>query len=45
MDERAVKDIFGWSEDIYVVALLPVGYPDEAPSPRRRLGIKDIVID
>ena len=45
MDERAVKDIFGWSEDIYIVALLPVGYPDEAPSPRRRLGIKDIVID
>ena len=44
MDERAVKDIFGWSEDIYIVALLPVGYPGEAPSPRRRLGIKDIVI-
>lgn len=45
IDEQAIKDIFGWGENIYVVALLPVGYPDEFPASRKRLGIEDIVIN
>lgn len=45
INEQMVKDIFGWDENIYVVSLLPVGYPDESPPPRKRLRIEDIVID
>ncbi len=45
IDERMVKNIFSWDENIYVVALLPIGYPDESPPPRKRLKLEDIVID
>ena len=44
IDEQAVRDIFGWDENIFIVALLPVGYPDESPGPRKRLSVEDIVI-
>ncbi len=45
LDENQVRDIFGWDENIYPVALLPIGYTDEDPSPRKRLNIKDIFLD
>lgn len=45
IDEQRVRDIFGWDDNMYVVALLPVGYPDESPQPRKRLRIEDIVIE
>jgi nitroreductase len=45
IDEQRVRHIFGWDDNIYVVALLPVGYPDESPQPRKRLRIEDIVIE
>jgi len=44
-DEQMVKDIFGWGDNISVVALLPVGYPDEAPAPRKRRTIEEILLD
>jgi nitroreductase len=44
IDEQMVKDIFGWDDNIYVVALLPIGFPDESPKPRKRLKIDDITI-
>ena len=44
-DERAVKEIFGWDDRLFVVALLPVGYPAEAPPPRKRMRIEDILLD
>jgi nitroreductase len=44
IDEQAVRKLFGWDENIHIVALLPIGYPDESPEPRRRLKLKDIVI-
>ena len=44
IDEQLVRDIFGWDDNIYVVALLPVGYPDEAPPQRKRLNLEDILI-
>jgi nitroreductase len=44
-DEKAIKTIFGWGQNIHVVALLPVGYPAESPPPRRRLKIAEILID
>lgn len=43
-DERRIKDIFGWDDTISVVALLPVGYPDESPAPRKRKTVGEIVI-
>jgi nitroreductase len=45
IDESAIKSIFGWEDTISVVALLPIGYPDEAPAPRKRRSIEDIVIE
>ena len=44
-DEQMVKDIFGWGDSISVVARLPVGYPDEAPAPRKRRTIEEILLD
>jgi nitroreductase len=45
IDEQAIKAIFGWDDTISVVALLPFGYPDESPAPRKRRTIEEIVID
>lgn len=45
IDEQMIRNIFGWDENIHVVALLPVGYPDESPAPRKRLQIEKILID
>ena len=45
IDEQAIREILGWDETISVVALLPVGYPDESPAPRKRRTIKEILID
>lgn len=44
IDEQAVKGIFGWDENISVVALLPLGYPDEAPAPRKRRALEEILL-
>lgn len=45
IDEQKIRDIFGWDENIFVVALLPLGYPDESPRPRKRLRIEDIMLE
>jgi nitroreductase len=45
LDEQKIKKIFGWDDNIYVVALLPMGYPAESPEPRKRLKLNDILID
>ena len=45
LEEDKIRDIFGWDENIYPVALLPVGYPDEDPAPRKRLKLEDIIIN
>jgi nitroreductase len=45
IDEQAIRTIFGWDETISVVALLPVGYPDESPAPRKRRTVEEILID
>ncbi|MBN1684690.1 MAG: nitroreductase family protein, partial [Gammaproteobacteria bacterium] len=43
--EQMVKDVFGWNDNIYVVALMPIGYPAEAPDARKRLGLNEIIIE
>lgn len=45
IDEQKIKKLFGWNDTIHVVALLPLGYPAESPEPRRRLALKDILIE
>lgn len=42
-DEEKVKDILGIPENVRVVAITPLGYPDETPSPRPRKTLEDIV--
>ena len=44
VDGLQVRKIFDWDENISVVALLPVGYPDEDPKPRKRLELEDILL-
>jgi nitroreductase len=44
LDEQKIKAIFGWKNNIHVVALLPLGYPDEAPAPRKRRAVEEIIL-
>jgi nitroreductase len=44
IDEPAIRAIFGWDDTISVVGLLPLGYPDESPAPRKRRTIEEILI-
>jgi nitroreductase len=45
MDEKAVREIFNWDDNIYPVALLPIGYPMESPLPRKRRKMEELIID
>jgi len=42
-DEDKVKSVLGIPDDVRVVALLPLGYPDESPSPRPRKDTREVV--
>jgi nitroreductase len=44
IDESKIRKIFGWDENIYVVALLPMGFPAEFPQARNRRELEDILI-
>jgi len=43
-DKEKVKDLLGFEDRYDVVALLPVGYPDQLPVQRPRLDIKEILL-
>lgn len=43
-DEAKVRGILGLAERYCVVALMPVGYPDESPHPRRRKSMAEILL-
>jgi nitroreductase len=45
IDEHKIKDIFDWSNNIHVVALLPLGYPDEAPAARNRRPVEELMLE
>lgn len=45
IEEDKIREIFDWDENIYPVALLPVGYPDESPKARKRLNIENILLE
>ena len=44
IDESEIRRIFGWDDNIYVVALLPIGVPAESPQARKRRELEDILI-
>ncbi|MGZ4894442.1 MAG: nitroreductase family protein [Halobacteriota archaeon] len=44
LDEQKILAIFGWKKSIHVVALLPLGYPDETPNPRKRRAIEELIL-
>ena len=43
-DKEKVKSLLDLDERYEVVALLPVGYPDQSPSPRPRLDMDEIIL-
>jgi len=43
-DEDRVRQLLSLPDHIFVVALLPVGVPDEEPAPRPRLPLSDLVL-
>ena len=45
IDEKAIQHLFGWEENIYPVALIPIGYPDENPKPRKRKPLEELILD
>jgi len=44
LDSNRVKELFNWDDNIAVIALLPIGYPNENPKPRKRKNIEDLLI-
>jgi nitroreductase len=45
LDVERIRKMFGWDDNLFVVALLPVGFPAEAPAPRKRLPMEALLID
>ena len=45
LDGEMIRNMFGWTENIFVVALLPLGFPDEFPEPRKRLPLEALLIE
>jgi len=43
-DQEKVKNLLGLNERYDVVALLPVGYPDQSPSQRPRLDLEELLL-
>lgn len=43
-DKEKARNLLGLDERYEVVALLPIGYPDQSPSPRPRLDISEILL-
>jgi len=43
-DQEKVKQILGLGDNYNVVALLPVGYPDQNPGPRPRIPLHEILL-
>lgn len=43
-DKEKIKNILGLDDRYDVVALLPIGYPDQSPNPRPRLKIEELLL-
>jgi nitroreductase len=42
--QKKVKKILELDDRYHVVALIPVGYPDQNPKPRPRLAVDEILL-
>jgi nitroreductase len=45
IDADQINKIFNWDENMFVVSLLPIGYPDEDQKPRKRKSLDEIIIE
>ncbi|NWK55923.1 nitroreductase family protein [Verrucomicrobiaceae bacterium N1E253] len=45
MDANKVRQLFSWDNNIYPVALIPIGIPSEQPAARKRKELHDLMID
>ena len=43
-DEDRVRELFGWGENLHVVALLPIGTPAESPQARPRRPLAELIL-
>ncbi|MCP4751622.1 MAG: oxidoreductase [Proteobacteria bacterium] len=43
-DGKKVKEVLGLDDNLYLVTLLPVGYPDQFPGPRSRIPLDSLVV-
>lgn len=43
-DQAKAKEVLGLGDNYSIVALMPVGYPDQAPAPRPRLELKELLL-
>lgn len=44
VDTDKIRGLFDWNQNMCVVALLPIGYPNENPAPRKRKTLSEIII-
>lgn len=44
LDEKRIKKIFGWGDELHVVNLLTVGYPAIELGPQKRLPLEDLLL-
>jgi nitroreductase len=45
LDEKKIRELFHWGENLFVAALMPLGYPAESPQPRKRRTLPEILLD
>jgi nitroreductase len=45
LDEQKIRELFNWGENLFVAALMPVGYPAESPKPRPRRTLPEIILE
>ncbi|MBC2582097.1 nitroreductase family protein [Clostridium sp. DJ247] len=43
-NEKKIKELFNWDENIKYVSLLALGYPAEEPKPIKKLSIEEIML-
>lgn len=43
-DEKQIRELFGWNENIRFVSLLTLGYPDEIPKPLKKLSVEELLL-
>lgn len=45
IDEKGIRELFGWDPNLYPCGLIPIGYPAENPAPRKRRPIEEFILE